>query len=57
MATELLEQWQRQVAAGIRRMRDIGGVDADLDADTRAAALPRMRHDTSYGLRLRYSGE
>ncbi|WNF00704.1 hypothetical protein PS467_37930 [Streptomyces luomodiensis] len=57
MATELLEQWQRQVAAGIRRMRDIGGVDADLDADTRAAALPRMRHGTSYGLRLRYSGE
>ncbi|MEU5609915.1 TetR/AcrR family transcriptional regulator [Streptomyces sparsogenes] len=39
VATELLEQWQHELATGIRHMQGLGEVDADLDADHSAAAL------------------
>ncbi len=39
VARELLRQWQDQLAAGIRHMRDIGEVSPELDADREAAAL------------------
>ncbi|MFF7725737.1 hypothetical protein [Streptomyces sp. NPDC008001] len=39
VARELLRHWQDQLAAGIRRMQDIGEVTPELDADREAAAL------------------
>lgn len=39
VAAELLGQWQRQLAAGIRHLRDDGTLDPALDADREAAAL------------------
>ncbi|MEU7136025.1 TetR/AcrR family transcriptional regulator [Streptomyces sp. NPDC046261] len=39
VAGELLAQWQQQLAAGIRHMRDSGETAPHLDADREAAAL------------------
>ncbi|GHC59675.1 hypothetical protein GCM10010507_40700 [Streptomyces cinnamoneus] len=39
VAGELLDQWQQQLAAGIRRMRDGDEIAHALDADREAAAL------------------
>ncbi|MFD7450902.1 TetR/AcrR family transcriptional regulator [Kitasatospora sp. NPDC059827] len=39
VAARLLEQWQEQLAAGIRRLQDGGTVTAELDAGREAAAL------------------
>ncbi|WP_428957134.1 TetR/AcrR family transcriptional regulator [Streptomyces sp. cg35] len=36
---QLLAQWQAALRAGVRRMQDGGRIDAELDADTVAAAL------------------
>ncbi|MYS83305.1 TetR/AcrR family transcriptional regulator [Embleya scabrispora] len=39
VAGELLQQWQQQLAAGIRHMQDSGEIASGLDADREAAAL------------------
>ncbi|MEV4532542.1 TetR/AcrR family transcriptional regulator [Asanoa sp. NPDC049518] len=39
VTTELIDQWQREIANGIRHMQGIGEVDGALDADRSAAAL------------------
>ncbi|MFD5435669.1 TetR/AcrR family transcriptional regulator [Kitasatospora sp. NPDC127067] len=39
VAAELLGQWQRRLAAGIRHLRDGGALAAGLDAEREAAAL------------------
>ncbi|MFE2910549.1 TetR/AcrR family transcriptional regulator [Kitasatospora indigofera] len=39
VAGELLDRWQRQLAAGIRHMQADGGIAPGLDADREAAAL------------------
>ncbi|MFD9688195.1 TetR/AcrR family transcriptional regulator [Kitasatospora sp. NPDC059088] len=39
VAARLLEQWQEQLAAGIRRLQEGGAVTAELDAGREAAAL------------------
>lgn len=39
MAGELLDQWQQQLAAGIRRMQESGEIAPEPDADREAAAL------------------
>ncbi|MFG2319296.1 TetR/AcrR family transcriptional regulator [Streptomyces tendae] len=39
IVVELLRQWQESLAAGIRSLQASGALPADLDVDTRAAAL------------------
>ncbi|ROQ68279.1 TetR family transcriptional regulator [Streptomyces sp. 840.1] len=39
IVVELLRRWQESLAAGIRALRAAGELPADVDADTRAAAL------------------
>jgi AcrR family transcriptional regulator len=39
VASELMSQWQSQLASGIRHMQEIGGIRPGLDADRAAAAL------------------
>ncbi|MDG4823966.1 TetR/AcrR family transcriptional regulator [Asanoa sp. WMMD1127] len=39
VTSELIDQWQREIANGIRHMQGIGEIRAGLDADESAAAL------------------
>ena len=39
VVTELMNQWQARIAAGIRHMQDAGEISAALDADRVAAAI------------------
>ncbi|HEV2637989.1 MAG TPA: TetR/AcrR family transcriptional regulator [Actinocrinis sp.] len=39
VVSELMDQWQRRIAAGIRQMQGAGEVDAGLDADRVAGAI------------------
>ncbi|MEV0719536.1 TetR/AcrR family transcriptional regulator [Asanoa sp. NPDC050611] len=39
VVSELMRQWQGEIAAGIRHMQGIGEIDSGLDADRSAAAL------------------
>ncbi|MFC3505606.1 TetR/AcrR family transcriptional regulator [Micromonospora krabiensis] len=39
VVTELMQQWQSEITAGIRRMQDAGEMRADVDADRAGAAL------------------
>lgn len=39
VVSELMSQWEAEIAAGIQHMQDAGEVDHDIDADRAAAAL------------------